>query len=170
MTDSEKRDSARMVASSSMALKPKRKDTRVGRIRNNYHRIRRLNERIAKCEKANVSYKKHIQLAKATAQLTKQPCEPAVPSHLYVIRRSDAPHIFKIGRSRDPVLRAKQLGEAHCFKVECIMSFDQAGVHELEVHRKLDEYRVVGGQGREWFEAPLELITKTIHEVLGRYE
>ena len=50
------------------------------------------------------------------------------------------------------------------------MSFDQAGVHELEVHKGLEEYRVVGGQGHEWFEAPLELITKTIHEVLGRYE
>ena len=50
------------------------------------------------------------------------------------------------------------------------MSFDQAGAREREVHMKLDEYRVVGGQGREWFEAPLELITKTIHEVLGRYE
>ena len=86
------------------------------------------------------------------------------------MRRSDAPHIFKIGRSYNPALRAKQLGESHCFKVECLMSFDRAGVHELEVHRKLDEYRVVGGQGREWFEAPLELITKTIHEVLGRYE
>ena len=57
----------------------------------------------------------------------------------------------------------------HCFKVECLLSFDQAGMHELEVHNRLEEYRVLAGQGREWFEAPLELITKTIHEVLERH-
>ena len=169
-----------MVASSSMAPKPKRKDTRVGRIRirTEHYLARRAQTerqkqarlRKAQCENAGVPYKKHIRLAKATERPTEQPCEPTVPSHLYILRRSDAPHIFKIGRSRDPALCAKQLGEAHCFKVECLMSFDQAGVHEREVHMKLDEYRVVGGQGREWFEAPLELITKTIHEVLGRYE
>ena len=85
------------------------------------------------------------------------------------MRRSGAPHIFKIGRSHDPALRAKHLGESHCFKVECLLSFDQAGIHELEVHNRLEEYRVLAGQGREWFEAPLELITKTIHEVLERH-
>ena len=110
------------------------------------------------------------QDAKAKAKRKRIPCDLNVPPHLYVMRRSDAPHIFKIGRSRDPALRAKQLGESHCFKVECLMSFDQAGVHELEVHKRLDEYRVVGGQGREWFEAPLELITKTVHEVMAIYE
>ena len=125
---------------------------------------------MAQCDNAGVPYRKHIKLATAIVHPTEQPCEPDVPSHLYILRRSDAPHIFKIGRSRDPALRAKHLGESHCFKVECLMSFDRAGRHELEVHKQLEEYRVIGGHGREWFEAPLELITKTIHEVLAKYE
>ena len=156
-----------MVASSSpMASKRKqiRKD-HARRAQNERQKYSKLRE--VQCNNAGVPYRKYIHAS--TAQLTEQPCDLYVPSHLYVLGRSDAPHIFKIGRSHDSALRAKHLGESHCFKVECLLSFDQAGMHELEVHNRLEEYRVLAGQGREWFEAPLELITKTIHEVLERH-
>ena len=135
-------------------------------------KLRVVNNRKTQCEIVGVPYKKHVKLAAAAAQLTGESCDHLFvpPSHLYVLRRSDAHHIFKIGRSCNPAARAKHLGESHCFKVECLLSFDQAGARELEVHKRLEEYRVCGGAGREWFEAPLELITKTIHEVLGNYE
>ena len=95
------------------------------------------------------------------------PISDTIAQHLYVMSRSDRTDIFKVGRSNDPAVRARYLGEGHCFVVECLMSFDGAGIHEAEVHRQLASYRVIQGNGKEWFKCSLDHIHNTIKSVIN---
>jgi len=76
-------------------------------------------------------------------------------AHLYVLQRSDAPGIWKVGRSDDPQRRASDLQMSHCFLVHVVATFHGAGCRERAVHELLAEYRVDGGTGREWFRTSL---------------
>ncbi len=72
-------------------------------------------------------------------------------AHLYIMARSDAPGVLKIGRSKDPASRAKQLEASQCFRVTVAAVFEGAGDLEPEVHSKLAACRHLGGPGTEWF-------------------
>jgi hypothetical protein len=72
-------------------------------------------------------------------------------THLYIATRSDAPDIVKIGRSNDPCRRCEGLSTSHCFTVSTAFVFHGYGRLEAAVHKALDDKRVLGGTGREWF-------------------
>ncbi len=55
----------------------------------------------------------------------------------------------KIGRSRHPACRAKQLASALPFKLEVLATFPGQGHRETEVHRHLSHLR--SEVAREWF-------------------
>ena len=76
-------------------------------------------------------------------------------AHLYVMQRSDAPGVWKVGRSDDPQRRAVDLQAGHCFLVHVVATFHGAGCCERAVHELLAEHRVDGGTGREWFRTSL---------------
>ena len=70
---------------------------------------------------------------------------------LYIMARSDAPGIVKIGSSQNVERRRQQLEAGHTFRMVTLASFPGAGVFEQLVHRKLDNARVLTGTGREWY-------------------
>ena len=70
---------------------------------------------------------------------------------LYIMARSDAPGIVKIGASQNVERRRQQLEAGHTFRMVTLASFPGAGVFEHQVHRKLDNARVLTGTGREWY-------------------
>ena len=82
--------------------------------------------------------------------------------HLYILRRSDMPDLYKIGRSYNPRARAIALSNGQCFKVEVVATYDGNGQSELPVQYGLDRYRVQGGSSREWFRAPLDVIYSVV--------
>ena len=71
-------------------------------------------------------------------------------AHLYVMNRSDAPGLLKIGRSSNTEGRAQDLHGGHCFHVNVLCAFPQAGHIERPVHHAVASHRVAG-PGREWF-------------------
>ena len=83
-------------------------------------------------------------------------------AHLYVMQRSDAPDILKVGRSDDPQRRAEDLQTGHCFLVRVVSVFYNVGHCERAVHAYLQEWRVDGGAGREWFRASLSMVYQAI--------
>ena len=70
---------------------------------------------------------------------------------LYIMERSDAPGIVKVGSSQDPERRRRQLEEGHTFRMKVVAVFPGAGEFEHRVHRKLAYARVMTGAGREWY-------------------
>ena len=82
-------------------------------------------------------------------------------AHLYVMSRSDAPGLFKVGKSNDPLRRAKQLQAGHAFWVNVEATFTGHGGLELQVHQILQPTRV-DGAGREWFRTGLHVVLAAI--------
>eukprot|EP00969_Alexandrium_andersonii_P295887 13078462-Alexandrium_andersonii.AAC.1 len=62
-------------------------------------------------------------------------------AHLYVLVRSDAPGMVKIGRSDDPARRALSLAAGHCFHVTVAARLDHKGPWEHAAHAALDDRR-----------------------------
>ena len=69
--------------------------------------------------------------------------------HLYVLIRSDAPGVIKVGSDADPVRHASELQAGHCFRVTVAAAFPGAGTHASAVQAALQRYRVTPGAG--WF-------------------
>jgi len=86
-------------------------------------------------------------------------------AHLYVMTRSDAPGLLKIGRSSNPERRAQDLHGGHCFHVNVLCAFPQAGHIETPVHHALVSHRVAG-PGREWFRLSVARALAKIGELL----
>ena len=82
---------------------------------------------------------------------------------LYIMERSDAPCIVKIGSSQDCERRRQQLESGHTFRMVLLAVFPQAGGFEHQVHRKLGNARVLTGTGREWYRmSPCEAIQAVV--------
>ena len=76
--------------------------------------------------------------------------------------RPDAPAIVKIGRSDDPQRRALDLASGHCFLVRVVAVFYNVGHRERIVHEHLQDSRVDGGTGKEWFRSSLLSVYQAI--------
>ena len=87
-------------------------------------------------------------------------------THLYVMSRSDAPGLLKVGRSDDPERRAGDLQSGHCFWIVVQAVINGRGCCEHEVHRRLQHARV-DGPGREWFQVDLPQVLQVIAGVVG---
>jgi hypothetical protein len=82
-------------------------------------------------------------------------------AHLYVMSRSDAPGLLKVGRSDDPERRAADLQSGHCFWITVQAVINDRGCCENGVHRLL-QHACVDGPGREWFRVDLPTVLETI--------
>ena len=81
---------------------------------------------------------------------------------LYVLHNSLAPHQSKVGRSKDPERRRRDMQASQNFTVHLDAVFPGRGWMEPLVHARLAPRRVPDVPGREWFEAPLADILKTV--------
>ena len=72
-------------------------------------------------------------------------------AHLYIMARSDAPGMVKIGSSCNPERRRRELQECHTFTMELLAVFPRMGYLEHKVHRRLSQLRVWSGTGREFY-------------------
>ena len=72
--------------------------------------------------------------------------------HLYIIQ-SDVTGAFKVGRSKSPIRRLKQLQTGSPYQLKLVCILENKGYQEKLLHRRLDE------SGRrckgEWFEFDL---------------
>ena len=82
-------------------------------------------------------------------------------AHLYVLSRSDAPGLLKIGRSHAPDSRAATLQSGHCFWVKVDATFKGYWHFELQVHQLLPHTQVPGA-GQELFHAELYVARSAI--------
>ena len=89
---------------------------------------------------------------------------------LYVLHNSLAPHQFKVGRSKDPERRRRDMQASQNFTVHLDAVFPGRGWVEALVHARLSPRRVPDVPGREWFEAPLVDILKAIANCVGAEE
>ena len=78
-------------------------------------------------------------------------CGQHIMIDLYVMERTDAPGIVKIGSSRDPERRRRELQDCHTFEMKLLAVFPGKGFLEHEVHHSLSHVRVPTGRGREWY-------------------
>ena len=77
----------------------------------------------------------------------------AVPhmSDLYIMERSDALGMVKIGSSSNPERRRCKLQECHTFTMKLLAVFPGKGYLEQKVHCRLSHMRVWTGTGREFY-------------------
>lgn len=77
---------------------------------------------------------------------------PTGPGFIYFIRNPSLPNEFKIGLSKDPISRTKQLSSAGCsselilhrvFQVQNMLSIEQ------DIHRNFNAHRI--DPNKEWF-------------------
>ena len=85
--------------------------------------------------------------------------------HLYVLTRSDAPDVVKVGRDADPARHAGELQTGHCFHVNVAAVFPRAGEHVSAVQAALQRYRVTPGAG--WFRCSVGEALATIADVMA---
>lgn len=76
--------------------------------------------------------------------------DPAPLGALYVMENSRIPSELKVGRSRNPFRRGRQMSQAHNFEMRVVAVFPEAGHLEQLVHRLLSADRVPG-HSREFF-------------------
>ena len=87
-------------------------------------------------------------------------------AHLYIMTRSDAPSLIKIGRSNNPERRAQDLHTGHCFTMEVLACMKHVGMHERAVHAILKPHRFQHGPGVEWFRCSLGQALTAIGQVV----
>ena len=79
-----------------------------------------------------------------------------VPDSLYIMENPRIPGEIKIGRSRDPEERAKQIGAGNNFRIVVKRTYGEKGFLEKTIHRKLKRRRVEEGSSVEWFRISVE--------------
>ena len=89
---------------------------------------------------------------------------------LYIATRSDAPDIVKVGRSNNPRRRCEGLSSSHCFTVSTAFIFHGHGRVEAAVHKALEDKRVLGGTGKEWFRVSAAEAFAAVTHALGTPE
>ena len=91
-------------------------------------------------------------------------------SDLYIATRSDRPGICKVGRSCNARKRCATLSASQCFTVDPVHVYPGGGGYEKDVHVALQEHRLDGGSGREWFKLSAADAKKIIEKVVpGRW-
>ena len=93
-------------------------------------------------------------------------------SDLYIMERSDALGIVKIGSSSNPERRRRDLQQSHTFLMKLLAVFPGKGYLECKVHRRLSSLRVWTGTGREFYSlTPTEafaMVSDIVFENAGR--
>ena len=79
-----------------------------------------------------------------------------VPDALYIMENPRIPGEIKIGRSRDPQERAKQLCAGNNYRMVVKRTYGEKGFLEKTIHKKLKRRRVEEGSSVEWFRISVE--------------
>ena len=79
-----------------------------------------------------------------------------VPDALYIMENPRIPGEIKIGRSRDPEERAKQLCAGNNYRMVVKRTYGEKGFLEKTIHKKLKRRRVEEGASVEWFRISVE--------------
>ena len=79
-----------------------------------------------------------------------------VPDALYIMENPRIPGELKIGRSRDPEERAKQLCAGNNYRMVVKRTYGEKGFLEKTIHKKLKRRRVEEGSSVEWFRISVE--------------
>lgn len=79
-----------------------------------------------------------------------------VPDALYIMENPRIPGEIKIGRSRDPQERAKQLCAGNNYRMVVKRTWGEKGFLEKTIHKKLKRRRVEEGSSVEWFRISVE--------------
>ena len=79
-----------------------------------------------------------------------------VPDALYIMENPRIPGEIKIGRSRDPEERAKQLCAGNNYRMIVKRTYGEKGYLEKTIHQKLKRRRVEEGSSVEWFRISVE--------------
>jgi hypothetical protein len=78
------------------------------------------------------------------------------PDALYIMENPRITGEIKIGRSRDPEERAKQLCAGQNYRMVVRRTWGEKGFLEKTIHHKLKRRRVEEGAGVEWFQVSVE--------------
>ena len=81
---------------------------------------------------------------------------PNKKDDLYLMANSRIPNELKVGRSMDPVRRARELARSQNFRMEIRKTYPCQGFLEATVHKRLHARRVSEGDGQEWFQVDVD--------------
>ena len=79
-----------------------------------------------------------------------------LPDALYIMVNPRIPGEIKIGRSRNPEERAKQLCAGNNYRMVVKRTYGEKGFLEKTIHKKLKRRRVEEGSSVEWFRISVE--------------
>ncbi len=85
-------------------------------------------------------------------QFKRRISEPTHADDLYIMRYAFRSDCVKIGRSRNPEKRRRELECGHNFRIEIVDVFPGKGYLERRVHERLELRRSTEGAGTEWFD------------------
>ena len=88
------------------------------------------------------------------------------PDDLYVMKNSRLPE-YKVGRSHNCDVRAKDLSKGQNFKMEIVRVYKQQGHLESMIHQRVKSRKFPDGEGREWFTLELETLEMIIQGVIA---
>ena len=89
-------------------------------------------------------------------------------SALYIFTNERIPDQIKIGRSLRPEARAAALEASQNFRCIILATFPRLGHLEFDVHRLLEQYRVLDVPSHEWFTASTATAVGAIMEAATR--
>ena len=92
--------------------------------------------------------------------------EELTPDSLYIMENPRIPGEVKIGRSKNPEERARQLSNGHPFWLVVRRSYGCKGFLEKTLHQRLKSRRVGGGPGTEWFKVSVEQASVLIESAI----
>lgn len=96
--------------------------------------------------------------------------DPRVSDDLYIIVNPKLPGIVKVGRSKDPVRRAKQLSASQPFILHLFKTYEGFGWLERTIHLELHKLQVDQAAGTEWFSVEADDADLLIRGAIRRKE
>ena len=95
--------------------------------------------------------------------------DPDSPGSLYIMENSRIPSELKVGRSRNPFRRARDLATSHNFEMNVMAIYPRAGHLEPAVHRFLASDRVPG-HSREFFRVSRKRAFAAVSQAMASFE
>jgi len=95
--------------------------------------------------------------------------DPALLGALYVMENPRIPSELKVGRSRNPFKRARQLAMCHNFEMRLLAIYPRAGHLEKFVHCILAPHRVPG-HSREFFRVSRKRAFSAVSQAMAEFE
>ena len=121
-----------------------------------------LDPRYQKCEECDA-------MEESSGEDPEEEDDPAPLGSLYVMENSRIPSELKVGRSRNPFKRARQLARSHNFEMKLVAIYPGVGHLETLVHSTLASDRVPG-RSREFFKVSRKRVFSAISVAMGSFD